>query len=233
MVGGLKEAWVPLSLPVSLLWGWGAVGVPSPPSHLHFCTGRRAALSPSQLWWPVPRTEIFSGEVCGLRTSQSRAGLHSLYNRSDFSPAQGPPCSWPCGTAGAWILALSTARSSACLTGCREPPGGRLCFRLPALGAAVVLRARAAPRCLGRPSPMSHSEPLVAQVCFWRETKAGLEAGLAINPAGAASASGGNPLSRDPFPTRSCLAQSWALSPRSTGFPPPPLLQGDDRRGHS
>jgi len=62
---------------------------------------------------------------------------------------------------------------------------------------------------------------MVAQVCFWlEETKAG----LAINPAGAASAWGAESCEGPFSPLVPAWRRAGAPSPRSTGSPPTPRL---------
>lgn len=89
--------------------GWGAAwgGFPQPPS-LPPCTGRGLAspAAPSQLWWPVPRTEIFSGKsVAHEDIKYEQACI--LYNLGELPrPFPGAPLlpALPISAEDTWIL---------------------------------------------------------------------------------------------------------------------------------
>lgn len=145
-----------------------------------------------------------------------------LYNLGELPPLpQGPlaPGPAPCSRRHLDPGPILPSHSSACLLGCREPPWWEAllgCLLLELLLCAPGTEV-ASPRCLDTPYPL---EPLVAQVCFWREeTKAGLGWPCHQPCWCSLSLRSGGPL---PYP-RSCLAQSWS------SIPPDPLASHTPR----
>lgn len=134
--------------------GWGAAwgGFPQPPS-LPPCTGRGLAspAAPSQLWGPVPRTEIFSGKsVAHEDIKYEQACI--LYNLGELPrPFPGAPLlpALPISAEDTWILTLPCLPSALPASwAAGSPLVGEACEAACSWSAAVCSGHRGGLSCL-------------------------------------------------------------------------------------